>query len=284
MANFRYDSTLWFINRALGPLTLIALISFTSLFVGLELPEIIRANYTTTICRVLEYQTTKDYHCATDECQCLESRAPTCKRVISYLERAFSPDTCLSEGICPGTQTCSNGYMCCQECCGTCTSCDADNNCYSYSCNCWCCDSVDNHRCDVSCEIYLWGDMVVVLADTNTTARVLLPFATNVAASRAAETKYSKNNTIVCYHHPTDYYDVVFDIGYTAWKWVVTTLFGIVPLLICLSVFLIRVDAHLWVRSRYLRARNRVGVWAQTARNTYREDAPPAYEKIALKK
>ncbi len=287
MANFRYDSPLWLVNRLLWPLTLFAVICFTTLFVGLELPEILRANYVTTACKVLSYQTTKAYHCATEDCQCRESRAPTCKRMISYLERAFSPETCIAKDVCPGTQACSNGYMCCQECCGTCSSCDADGNCYSYSCNCWCCDSVSNHRCDVACEIYLSGDMVVVLADTNTTARVVLPFGTNVAASQVAETKYAQNNTVVCYHHPTDYYEIVFDVGYTAWKWVVTTLFGIVPLAVCLGVFFVRVDAHLCVRSLYRRARNKVGVWATTARNTYRyqrEDAPPAYEKVPLMK
>ncbi len=47
---------------------------------------------------------------------------------------------------------CNNGYLCCQVCCGTCSTCTG-TSCSTFSCNCNCCLQIQNNFCTQSCLV-----------------------------------------------------------------------------------------------------------------------------------
>ncbi len=204
-----------------------------TLFFAFDLPHEIRESaYTPSVCKIETYHTRTKYHCAVEQCQCRESWAPVCSSVISFLEHTYDPD---DTSVSPGTPACSNGYKCCQTSCSTCTRCYDlhGENCYTYDCDCYCSRYVNNRACAVGCEIYRTADMVVLLAHSNVSSRVLVPFKADADASSAHAIRFPAGEILTCYYNKNA--EILFEKTYTSWKWTTWGLVGVFPLLMSIG-------------------------------------------------
>ena len=203
-----------------------------ALFFAFDLPREIReSSYAPGVCKIVTYLPRTKYHCTVDQCTCRESWAPACSSVISFLEHNYDP---ANKKFPPGTPACSNGYKCCQTSCSKCRYCvDLDGeDCYFYDCNCYCSREVNNQACTAGCIVYYAADMVALLAHSNVSMRIHIPFEADETAASAHAARFAAGTVLPCYYRGDD---ILFDQTYTSWKWTVWGLLGVFPLLVSIG-------------------------------------------------
>ncbi|KAJ7157562.1 hypothetical protein C8R43DRAFT_402257 [Mycena crocata] len=270
---------------------------FFGLFFGLNYPEIVHSGWPLTRCTVLASEIDSRYCCETScsgSCASAPSGAPMCSAQISSINSDFSPTACAANiTSCPTApgSTCNGGYACCATCCSTCESCSTScsgsppvctESCTSYTCNCSCCSSVNNLSCQLSCPI-----CYTVNVDVTYKARGVSPSMRNTTYIqdfekdlRAAEDFYNHhiaNSTSFCYYNPKNGSQILFDVKMTPWKWVITAIFGMLPLAIALGIF-----AYLFIVSRLCdsiqHGYGNVRRWlAEKREMSSQSDIPPPY-------
>jgi len=199
----------------------VSLILWFSLFFPLLFPQIeVNTVYGNANCTILS-ATKVPYLCCYKTCSVCSScywTDPSCSSLLA----TNSPGPCC------------DGYECCNQCCQECTSCSgsgSSRSCTTYSCNCYCCDSVANLACNVYCPT-CW--QVVVQAEYtckgNSQCCVGIQPATFVkdcgqdqscADQFLLEPFLQYNTTSTCYYNPNQCDEIAFTKGYTWWYWLI---------------------------------------------------------------
>ncbi|TFK73396.1 hypothetical protein BDN72DRAFT_761725 [Pluteus cervinus] len=240
-------------------LTPISLVLFFPLFFKLNYPEIIRHGWPITRCHILQSEIIPRYCCEAQcktDCSTAPSGAQQCSSLISSIDSGFSPTACAANSsACPSGVggACDGGYYCCSDCCQTCSSCTNScsgtpsicstsciPSCTTYTCNCYCCSSTPHQSCTLSCP----SCFSVQLNLTYYTTKLALESTTytqdfkkdNTAADNFLQAHLA-NSTSTCFYNPKDLTQVSFDVSFTAWKWAITAVFGMLPLFVCILGF-----------------------------------------------
>eukprot|EP01062_Namystynia_karyoxenos_P078625 TRINITY_DN8131_c2_g1_i1.p1 TRINITY_DN8131_c2_g1~~TRINITY_DN8131_c2_g1_i1.p1 ORF type:complete len:564 (+),score=173.28 TRINITY_DN8131_c2_g1_i1:81-1694(+) len=131
-------------------------------FVGVNMPEVRKmTTWKEARCVVSELVGTSD--AAAHPAEATQARVPCCSALCSGCSDSSGLRSCGSMTSGPGAQPggandgadCENGYHCCSQCCSTCCSSSCGKSgCSStcHSCNCYCCDWVNERRCHVECQ------------------------------------------------------------------------------------------------------------------------------------
>ncbi|TFK73397.1 hypothetical protein BDN72DRAFT_199963 [Pluteus cervinus] len=255
-------------------LTPISLVLFFPLFFKLNYPEIIKHGWPLTRCHILQSKILPRYCCETQcrtDCSSAPSGAQQCSVLISSIDSGFNPATCATNSsACPSGVggACDGGYYCCSNCCQTCsnctntcsTSCPSSSStcstscipsCTTYSCNCSCCSNTSHRSCTLSCP----SCFSVQLDLTYYTTKLALESTMytqdfkkdNTAADNFFQA-HPANSTSTCFYNSKDLTQVSFDVSFTAWKWAITAIFGMLPLLgcICGFIYLSGIPQKIW--------------------------------------
>ncbi|KAJ7478451.1 hypothetical protein FB451DRAFT_1242037 [Mycena latifolia] len=242
--------------KCFGVFLVVSLALFFGLFFGLNYPEIIRHGWPLTRCTVLSSEIASRYccetSCDTSSCQDAPSGSAQCSSVISSINSGYSPSECTSNSTsCPSGigSACDGGYYCCNTCCQTCTSCTSTcsgnpqtctQSCTNYSCNCYCCSSSNDLYCTLSCPVCYNVDLQLRYASRDGEAHnvsYVQDFSKDVNRADDFLNRHITNSTSFCYYNPANEAQVLFDVSFTAWKWAVTAIFGMLPLLITFGFF-----------------------------------------------
>ncbi|KAJ7639903.1 hypothetical protein B0H17DRAFT_1023283 [Mycena rosella] len=261
----------------------LSLALFFGLFFKLNYPEIVRSGWPLTRCTVLASEIDSRYCCETScssTCASAPSGAQQCSAQISSIDGGFSPTACAANSTScptgPGT-TCNGGYVHCTICPATCSnlfcSCSGTpstctQSCTSYPCNCYCCSSTNNWACQLSCPICYTVDVDVTYKARGSgslmhNATYTQDFKKNIGAAESFFNQHITNSTSFCYYNPKDDSQILFDVKMTPWKWAVTALFGILPLVVSLGAL-----AYLFIVSPFIDA---IKEWYGNARRSRKE-------------
>jgi hypothetical protein len=248
----------------------ITLALFFGLFFGLMYPEIYVSGFKPTMCNLLSTDIIYRYVCSKSCSSCTQtSSSNSCSSVIGY-NQALNPKQCLNgtTSQCPiQGQTCGDGYRCCAHFCQTCQSCSSScsggtckQSCTSYSCNCVCISSVSNNQCTVTCGIHYStslyvkyivgynsnitvdnGDGTTTTINSDNTATIsstyIQDFGNDLNTATNFENYHKTLKVFKCYYDPNNPYVVKLNIDYTAWKWAVFSIFGVIPLMTVLIIW-----------------------------------------------
>ncbi|KAJ7657272.1 hypothetical protein DFH06DRAFT_1197842 [Mycena polygramma] len=258
-------------------LLLVSLGLFFGLFFGLNYPEIVRHGWPLTRCTILSSEIATRYccetSCSTGSCKSAPSGSPQCASVISSIDTGYSPSSCAANSSTCPTQSgsvCDGGYYCCSTCCQTCQSCTTScsgspsvctQSCTSYSCNCYCCSSSNDLYCTLSCPICYNVDVQLSYSSRDgqlhPNVSYTQDFKKDVNSADNFLNQHLANSTSFCYYNPKDENQVLFNVGFTKWKWAVTAIFGIFPLFIALALlaYFILVPVWNWFRDGYNESR-----------------------------
>ncbi|KAJ7430214.1 hypothetical protein B0H11DRAFT_1893838 [Mycena galericulata] len=242
--------------KCFGVFLAVSLALFFGLFFGLNYPEIVRHGWPLTRCTVLSSEIATRYccetSCSTGSCQSAPGGSPQCNSVISSIDSGYSPSACASNSSSCPTQSgsvCDGGYYCCQTCCQTCQSCTSScsgnpttctQSCTSYTCNCYCCSSTSDLYCTLSCPICYKVDLqLLYLSQDGVSHNVsyVQDFSQDVNNADSFLNRHLANSTSFCNYNPKDESQVLFDVSFTTWKWVITAIFGMLPLFVALGLF-----------------------------------------------
>ncbi|KAJ6582329.1 hypothetical protein B0H19DRAFT_1118053 [Mycena capillaripes] len=229
---------------------------FFGLFFGLNYPEIVRHGWPLTRCTVLDSEIATRYccetSCETSSCRDAPSGSQQCSAVISSIDSGYSPSACASNSTSCPTQIgsiCDGGYYCCATCCSTCTSCTSScsgnpptcsQSCTTYTCNCYCCSSTNDLYCTLSCPICYNVDLQLSYSSRDGVTHnvsYVQDFSKDVNKADNFFNQHTTNSTSFCYYNPANENQVLFDVSFTKWKWAITAVFGMLPLLITLGLF-----------------------------------------------
>ncbi|KAJ7768671.1 hypothetical protein DFH07DRAFT_807562 [Mycena maculata] len=229
---------------------------FFGFFFGLNYPEIVRSGWPLTRCTVLASEIDSRYCCETScssTCASAPSGAQSCSAEISSIDNGYSPAACASNStLCPTGpgSTCNGGYNCCSTCCSTCQSCTTScsgspstctQSCTTYPCNCYCCNSTDDWACQLSCPLCYTVDVDVTYKERGSSSTVnttyTQDFKQDLTSAKSFFNAHIANSTSFCYYNPKNDSQVVFDVKMTAWKWAITAIFGMFPLVLALGGF-----------------------------------------------
>ncbi|KAJ6564088.1 hypothetical protein B0H19DRAFT_1140313 [Mycena capillaripes] len=236
----------------LGFLLVVSLALFFGFFFGLNYPEIVRHGWPVTRCAVLNSAVTTRYccetSCATASCQNAPVGSPQCSSLISSIASGYSPSACSSNSSsCPPQigSTCNGGYYCCTRCCQTCKSCTTSckkgvcsQSCNSYPCNFSCCSESTHLSCTLSCPICYTVSLQLRYSSRDGKEHNISyaqDFSKDADKADAFFNRHMTNSTSNCWYNPANDAQVLLDISFTVWKWVVTSIFGILPLTITLG-------------------------------------------------
>ncbi|KAJ6527505.1 hypothetical protein B0H19DRAFT_1196135 [Mycena capillaripes] len=222
----------------LGFLLVVSLALFFGFFFGLNYPEIVRHGWPVTRCAVLNSEIATRYccetSCATASCQNAPVGSPQCSSLISSIASGYSPIACSSNSSsCPPQigSTCNGGYYCCNRCCQTCKSCTT-------SCNCSCCSESTHLSCTLSCPVCYTVDLQIHYSSRDGKEHdvsYVQDFSKDADKADEFFGRHMTNSTSKCWYNPANEAQVLLDISFTVWKWVVTSIFGILPLIITLG-------------------------------------------------
>lgn len=227
-------------------LTLIPLSLFFGLFFGLNYPEIRQFDFVPTTCTTLYTAILPRYCCRKDcdGCGAAPTGASRCSAAIQTFEN-INPTDC--GDACPvNGSPCNNGYKCCATVCSTCRTCTTSSDhvtkCTSHVCNCHCVSSVSNQQCTVTCDQCYTSSIYLTYRGNTGEDRTYThqtDFSTNRQGAENMNEKYHNGTSYACYYDPNNVDKLTLDApSYTPWKWAITTLFGILPLLIILGFWL----------------------------------------------
>ena len=230
--------------------TIISLALFFGLFFGLNYPEILRFEYIPTTCTTLCASLIPRYCCQTNcdgGCASVSLGALSCFTALQSYQNT-DPITCASSNSCPvNGYPCDHGYHCCSTVCSTCRRCtttDKKTTCSNYICNCVCVSSVSHRQCSVTCN-QCYTSSLYLTYTINSGEVLTTTHSTDVMTNRQAAVdlidKYGNGTVYPCYYHPTQTNQLILEApAYASWKWAITSLFGIIPLvgvLICWCVY-----------------------------------------------
>ncbi|KAJ7110644.1 hypothetical protein C8R44DRAFT_800384 [Mycena epipterygia] len=225
----------------------VSLALFFGLFFGLNYPEIVRHGWPLTRCTVLSSEIATRYccetSCSTGSCQSAPGGSPQCSSVISSIDSGYSPSACASNSSsCPSQSgsVCDGGYYCCNTCCQTCQSCTSRYTKHWNKCNCYCCSSSSDLYCTLSCPICYKVDLQLLYSSRDGESHnvsYVQDFSKDVNSADNFLNRHLANSTSFCNYNPKDESQVLFDVSFTAWKWAITAVFGILPLFVALSLF-----------------------------------------------
>jgi hypothetical protein len=185
---------------------------FLGIFFGVNYPEIKIADFTPTKCLITNTTIISRYCSYTDCDFCTETSATSCNALINVFNN-MNPLNCINGTNCPvDNQACGNGYKCCQQCCSTCTSCTSDcdskgkctQNCSNYQCNCYCCNSVNNNKCNIHSPL-CYSTLISANYTKNTNiikASYSRDFANDLNAAKNLQNFYIIGSNIRCYYNP----------------------------------------------------------------------------------
>jgi hypothetical protein len=142
-----------------------------------------------------------------------------------------------------------------------------------YRCNCTCCTTTNHNNCVLSCPICYSANMDVsyrTWGGNLQNATYTQDFRHNNNGAAAFMEKHTVNSTSACYYNPNNlsqvniyssrcycryitFYQVLFDVSFTPWKWAITSVFGIAPLAVILSFL---VFTHI-IKPLFIWGRNR---------------------------
>ncbi|KAJ7578415.1 hypothetical protein C8J56DRAFT_1030818 [Mycena floridula] len=230
---------------------------FFGLFFGLNYKEIIINGWPLTLCTINNATLATRYCCYSDcsnQCRTpADIGSPPCGDMGKKVDNEYSPSECSRNStLCPAAagQTCDGGYFCCSECCSTCTSCSTScsgsgasqscsQTCTSYSCNCYCCDSTDHRKCTLQCPTCYSVNLAVTYSPYHSNViqsnvTYSQDFGQDSVKANAFLASHPVDSRTKCYYNPKNLAQVLLDVSFTAWKWAVTALFGMIPLLFAL--------------------------------------------------
>ncbi|KDQ12087.1 hypothetical protein BOTBODRAFT_34705 [Botryobasidium botryosum FD-172 SS1] len=237
---------------------------FFGLFFGLNFPEIRRNGWPIAQCTVDDAQVLSRYcceqtSCAVNTCFSAPPSAPQCSASITQINSNYSPAACAASNStksCPPNtgQACDGGTHCCRQCCQTCQSCHQSctgsgskktctNRCVPYQCNCICCSFTSHLECTLSCPTCYSVDLALTYtpwgSSTKQNATYHEEFSKNGNGANTFLSLHKKGSTMKCYYNPKSRGDVALDVSFTPWKWVITALFGMLPLAIASAYFFV---------------------------------------------
>ncbi|KAK0238949.1 hypothetical protein EDD85DRAFT_525840 [Armillaria nabsnona] len=228
---------------------------FFGLFFGLNYKEIIRNGWPLTTCTVNNATLSTRYCCYSDcSPSCFESApngATTCGDLINQVNGGYSPAACAANtSVCPeaiGT-ICDEGYRCCNQCCSTCQSCttscptsssSCSQSCTTSPCNCYCCSSTYHRQCTLRCPTCYSVNLIMSYSPYNGYIQSNVPysqdFSQDSSKAEAFLANHPVNSTSKCYYNPKSLTELSLDVSFTAWKWAVSAIFGMIPILFALG-------------------------------------------------
>ncbi|KAJ8072236.1 hypothetical protein PM082_015795 [Marasmius tenuissimus] len=238
-----------------GILAVVALGLFFGLFFGLNFPEIVRHGWPITKCTVTSTNLNTRYCCFT-ECRSLCGNeafgAPTCSSLVNQINggtAGYNPAECQrNSSACPnsrGDLVCDNGYYCCSRCCDTCQKCSktctgsgnsqsCTQSCSSYQCNCRCCSSTQHRSCTVQCPTCFYVALGMTYTPYGGSARnvsISQDFKQNQGDAQEFADEHAVGTTHKCFYNRKNLDEVSLDVSFTGWKWAITAIFGMVPVL-----------------------------------------------------
>ncbi|KAG7089866.1 hypothetical protein E1B28_011509 [Marasmius oreades] len=226
---------------------------FFGLFFGLDYSEILRRGWPLAKCTVTSSDVQSRYCCyrqCFSSCSIPALGVPSCSSLVNQLNGGYNPTDCQrNSSACPenrsGGLTCDDGYYCCQNCCNTCQRCSqsctgsgssrsCSSSCTSYQCNCYCCSATQHRSCTVQCPTCY--NAVLGLSYTPTGgARRNVTYSQDFSQNQGGAESFASSNAVgtshKCYYNKKNLNEVTLDVTFTPWKWVVSAIFGMVPLL-----------------------------------------------------
>jgi hypothetical protein len=224
------------------------------LFFGLNYPEIIRYNtFQHEICKIQKLTIKSSYNCQIKSEICVISQIKDPCDLMKNFFQNKDPEKCANDThqCVKISNECNNGYTCCHTHCSICQSCTTDSKgrkiCSFYDCNCYCSFPIYETRGYVICDIYY--DVIMLLKykrnNINYTGIVIFPFENKLSDTKIFIKKYKIDQSIDCWHPPTNMTNIVLDIKYSTWKWVISGIFmGLLALVLLTLLFI-------WLRKIY---------------------------------
>jgi len=236
---------------------------FFGLFFGLNFPEIRRNGWPVTQCTITDAQIRPRYcceqiACAINTCASAPPSAPQCSSSISQINSNYNPATCAANNTtsCPSNvgQPCDGGYRCCNQCCDICQSCtqscsgsgsrkSCTTSCMPYSCNCVCCSWTSHLACTLSCPTCYSVNLSVTYTPWGSSEKYNAgyhqEFSGDSNSANAFLHSHMTNSTTRCYYDPKHSDQVLLDVSFTTWKWVISAIFGVFPLALASVYFFV---------------------------------------------
>jgi hypothetical protein len=219
----------------------IATASSMILFFVLVYPDIQAQKYTSTMCHVIKARIDSSY-CCTKVCSSCETAfigTPRCETRIKTLE-GIDPAVCWHPS-CLGSMTCSAGHICCTYACDTCYDCETVNGrkiCGPPTpCNCGCRKYTDELKCTITCDLCYTVKLTYEYTVGNHTESITRNYEFERDLKKAdAFVEEMAGMTRFCWYNPKDSSKVRFSIDHAIWKWLVTWLFGWLPMLVGIAM------------------------------------------------
>ena len=230
---------------------------FFGLLFGLMYPEIQRAQYIPTTCKMVNTTIVSSYCCSAQctSCSTIALPAPLCSTLIAETQ-ALDPLLCTGNSSafdCAESQQCDGGYYCCQTRCLTCFTCGGRRledqeptrnlkGCIPmpYDCDCWCSSSTDHLLCDMECSLCFATETWVTyqtLAGPQD-GELISSFGTDLQAANTTLFSFldTFNDWFVCYYDPGHPSTVILSVAYTPGVVAITSIFGIIPFYIVMTL------------------------------------------------
>lgn len=93
-------------------------------------------------------------------------------------------------------------------------------------------------------EKYSYADPRKNSSDSITSDNVVIDFSDNVESANNYLSNRVINSTHTCFLNPEKLTDVRMDLSFTVWKWIITAIFGMLPLFITIVLLLLIVYPH----------------------------------------
>ncbi|CAG8441439.1 4361_t:CDS:2 [Scutellospora calospora] len=229
----------------LSIVTIIFLILFLSVFFSIGYPEILKNNFTKTICDITRKWNIPSY-CCYKECNICENAPSNASNCGSLLNNWNSIDPMTCNNNCPSnddSSLCKDGYRCCAETCyQTCSNSGSSSSSSSCSTRCDCVSWVWDVKCKIICPFCY---TIIIEVKYNTSQGIKMSNITNYfgqdkEASENYMNKYSPITPTQCFYDPKNISNAFFNIDYTVKTWVIVgiTIFFLFVCLVSFTIYL----------------------------------------------
>ncbi|CAG8434315.1 6448_t:CDS:2 [Scutellospora calospora] len=230
----------------LSIVTTVALIVFLSVFFSIGYPEILKNNFTKTICDITRKWNIPNY-CCYKECNTCENAPSNVSSCNSLLDNWNSIDPMICNNNCPSnddSSLCKDGYRCCAESCYQTCSNSGSGSSSSSSCTtrCDCVSWVWNERCKIICPFCY---KVIIEVKYNTSQGIKISNITNSFRQNKKDSEnymnmYSPTTPTLYYYDPKNISNAFFNIDYTIKTWAIVgiTIFFLFVCLVSFTIYL----------------------------------------------
>ncbi|KAK0202662.1 hypothetical protein DFS33DRAFT_1275733 [Desarmillaria ectypa] len=108
-----------------------------------------------------------------------------------------------------------------------------------FRCNCYCCSSTNHRQCTLRCPTCYSVTLIMSYSPYNGYTQSNVPytqdFSQDSSKAEAFLGNHAVNSTTKCYYNPKSLTELSLDVSFTAWKWAITALFGMIPILFALG-------------------------------------------------